>query len=60
MKFLNKLPLGVLEESLQVFRAYIFSMADRKQIPTLIYKILEAELEAERADGVSSTVENVS
>ena len=34
VKFLNKLPLGVLEESLQVFRNNIFSMADRKQIPT--------------------------
>ena len=44
VKFLNKLPMGVLEESLQVFRANIFSMADRKTIPTAIYQILETEL----------------
>ena len=47
VKFLNKLPMGVLEESMQVFRTNIFSMADRKQIPTMIYKVLETELEAE-------------
>ena len=47
VKFLNKLPLGVLEESLQVFRTNIFNMSDRKQIPTKIYKILENELEQE-------------
>jgi len=41
--------LGVLEDSLKVFRENIFSMADRKQIPTLIYKILEAELQEEAA-----------
>ena len=50
VKFLNKLPMGVLEESLQVFRQSIFSMADRKQIPTAIYKILEAELAAEQGN----------
>ena len=32
--FLNKLPMGVLEESLSVFRNNIFSNSDRKQIPT--------------------------
>ena len=45
VKFLNRLPMGVLEESLEIFRANIFSMADRKQIPTLIYKVLEKELQ---------------
>ena len=57
--FLNKLPMGVLEESLHVFRSNIFSMADRKQIPTQIYKILETELEAEKNEtqGVAA-VEN--
>lgn len=39
--------MGVLEESLQIFRGAIFSMAERKQIPTEIYKVLEAELAAE-------------
>lgn len=39
--------MGVLEESLQVFRQSIFSMAERKQIPTAIYRVLEAELAAE-------------
>jgi hypothetical protein len=35
-------------------------MADRKQIPTLIYKILEAELEAERSERKgAATVENM-
>jgi hypothetical protein len=58
--FLNKLPMGVLEESLQAFRSNIFSMADRKQIPTRIYKILETELEAEKSETQgSATVENV-
>jgi hypothetical protein len=56
VKFLNKLPLGVLEESLTVFRNNIFSMADRKQIPTLIYKILETELEAERNESKGNAV----
>jgi hypothetical protein len=37
VKFLNKLPMGVLEESMQVFRQNIFNMAERKQIPTRIY-----------------------
>jgi hypothetical protein len=58
--FLNKLPMGVLEESLQAFRSNIFSMADRKQIPTRIYKILETELEAEKSETQgAATVENV-
>jgi hypothetical protein len=56
VKFLNKLPLGVLEESLTVFRNNIFSMADRKQIPTLIYKVLETELEAERNENKGNAV----
>ena len=34
---------------MQVFRENIFSMADRKQIPTRIYQILENELQAEQA-----------
>ena len=34
VSFLNKLPMGVLEESLTVFRDNIFSSSDRKQIPT--------------------------
>lgn len=58
--FLNKLPMGVLEESLQAFRQNIFSMADRKQIPTRIYKILETELEAEKNENQgAASVENV-
>jgi len=47
VKFLNKLPMGVLEESMQVFRENIFSMPDRKQIPIKIYQLLETELDAE-------------
>jgi hypothetical protein len=47
VKFLNKLPMGVLEESMQVFRDNIFSMPDRKQIPIKIYQLLETELAAE-------------
>lgn len=30
VKFLNRIPMGVLEESMQVFRQNIFSMSDRK------------------------------
>jgi hypothetical protein len=48
VKFLNKLPMGLLEESLAVFRENIFSMPDRKTIPTKIYQILEKELEDEQ------------
>lgn len=47
VKFLNKLPMGVLEESMQVFRDNIFSMPDRKQIPIKVYQLLETELAAE-------------
>jgi hypothetical protein len=38
------MPLGVLEESTQIVRENIFSMSDRKKIPTLIYQVLETEL----------------
>lgn len=55
VKFLNKLPMGVLEESLQVFRQNIFSMADRKQIPTRIYQILETELAQEQSESTTAT-----
>lgn len=30
VKYLNKLPLGVLEESINIFRKNLFSMTDRK------------------------------
>lgn len=42
------MPLGVLEESTQIVRENIFSMSDRKKIPSLIYQVLENELQAER------------
>lgn len=48
VKFLNKLPLGVLEESLSVFRENLFSMSDRKRIPILIYEILQKEYKLEK------------
>ena len=38
---------------MQVFRQNIFSMSDRKQIPTLIYQILEAEMESESAEAAA-------
>jgi hypothetical protein len=34
-------------------------MADRKQIPTLIYKVLEAELEAEKSESKAGNVAGV-
>ena len=37
VKFLNQLPLSVLEESISAFRTNIGSMTDRKRIPHLIY-----------------------
>ena len=43
VKFLNQLPLSVLEGSLKAFRENIFSMAGRKQIPNLIYETILAE-----------------
>lgn len=48
VKFLNKLPLGVLEESLSAFRENLFSMSDRKRIPILIYEILQKEYKLEK------------
>jgi len=45
-------PLSVLEEAISVFRANIFSISDRKQIPHLIYQILERELLLEEAEGL--------
>lgn len=43
VKFLNQLPLPVLEACLKAFRDNIFSMAARKQIPNLIYEVIVAE-----------------
>lgn len=43
VKFMNKLPLGVLEESLSIFRNNIFNMSDRKMIPVKIYEVLVRE-----------------
>jgi hypothetical protein len=36
--------LSVLEESITVFRANIFSMTDRRKIPHLIYEVVRQEL----------------
>jgi hypothetical protein len=47
VKFLNKLPLGVLEESLSVFRNNLFNMSDRKMIPVRIYEIMMKEYQLE-------------
>ena len=44
VRFLNSLPLNVLDESLQVFRDNIFSITGRKQIPHLVYQVLERQL----------------
>ena len=44
VRFLNRLPLGVLEESINIFRKHIFSMNERKSIPHKIYQVLEKEL----------------
>lgn len=43
VKFLNQLPLPLLESSMQAFRDNIFSMAGRKQIPNLIYDAILQE-----------------
>jgi hypothetical protein len=43
VKFLNQLPLPLLEGSLKAFRENIFSMAGRKQIPNLIYETILVE-----------------
>lgn len=47
VKFLNKLPLGVLEESLSIFRTNLFSMSDRKMIPVKIYEVMKKEYQLE-------------
>lgn len=43
VRFLNSLPMGILEESLSVFRQSVFSMSERKAIPGRIYKLLESD-----------------
>ncbi len=50
VKFLNQLPLTVLEASIKSFRENIFSMAGRKQIPNLIYETILQELANEASD----------
>ena len=47
VKFLNTLPLAVLEESITIFRNNIFSMTDRRKIPYEIYEVLQQELVSE-------------
>ena len=37
VKFLNQVPLPVLEEAIKLFRDNVFSITGRKQIPHLIY-----------------------
>jgi hypothetical protein len=51
VKFLNQLPLTVLEGSLKAFRENIFSMSGRKQIPNLIYDHIVLEHANEKLEG---------
>ena len=60
VKFLNQLPLTVLEASIQSFRENIFSMAGRKQIPNLIYETIVQELANEAQDGSKADGSRVS
>lgn len=49
------MPLPVLEESTAIFRRLVFSVSERKQIPNLIYEVLEREYRAEEyLSGLSS------
>lgn len=48
MRFLNKLPLGVLEESINIFRDNLFNMSERKTIPRKIYDVLHREMLTEQ------------
>lgn len=44
---MNRLPLGVLDESISVFRKLVFNPHDRKLVPGEVLNILKTELEQE-------------
>jgi hypothetical protein len=58
VKFLNTVYLPLLEQSIDIFRDNIFDMQQRKQIPYLIYQVVEREFlmneELELASGSES------
>ena len=58
LKFLNTLPLPVLEDSITIFRENIFSMTDRRKIPHLIYDVVQRELIEESKSGIRETQSN--
>jgi len=55
VKFLNQVPLNVLEQALEHFRENVFSVSDRKKIPHLIYQVVEKELILENEDAISAS-----
>lgn len=55
VKFLNQLPLTVLEGSIKSFRDNIFSMYARKKIPNLIYDIIIREHQEEALENPDPT-----
>ena len=58
LKFLNTLPLPVLEDSITIFRENIFSMTDRRKIPHLIYDVVQRELIEESKSEIKETQSN--
>jgi hypothetical protein len=60
VNLLNSLPLNVVDESLEVFRENIFSLSGRKQIPHLIYEILERQMIKEEHNLIEETEEAIS
>ena len=55
VKFLNQVPLNVLEQALEHFRENVFSVSYRKKIPHLIYQVVEKELILENEDAISAS-----
>ena len=56
VKFLNTVYLPLLEQSIETFRNNIFDMQQRKQIPYLIYQVVEREfLLAEEFEATSGS-----
>jgi hypothetical protein len=50
------MPREVLEECLEIFRSNLFSISGRKQVPTLIFNVLDKQLQHEYSESqVSET-----
>mmetsp|Transcript_7812 Transcript_7812/g.7275 ORF Transcript_7812/g.7275 Transcript_7812/m.7275 type:complete len:126 (-) Transcript_7812:708-1085(-) len=60
VKFLESLPMSVLEDCIKVFRTNLWSHTERRKTPQLIQKILEAEKENELQERTRSDAQDKS